>query len=261
MVGVIVLAAALSGAAAWACIRSPPAAVMRRRLGSCRGGAASPPVAVPIVLDPRHALEHGAPPATPGRWVSAWQRWMGRRHGREVAARRDATVELCVAMADELRAGRLPADALLASVHSGGSLVPHATPAARGGRPVAPALMRDAERPGTEGLRLVAACWSVAEQHGGARATALDRIAGTLRAQELARRRVALELAAPRATARLLAALPVLGLVIGSASGANPLRVLIGTPWGWGLLAAGLILDLLGLAWVGRIALAAERSG
>jgi tight adherence protein B len=72
---------------------------------------------------------------------------------------------------------------------------------------------------------------------------------------------VALELAAPRATARLLAALPVLGIVIGSASGANPVGVLIGTAWGWGLLGAGLVLDLAGLAWVGRIAHAAERSG
>jgi len=123
------------------------------------------------------------------------------------------------------------------------------------------ALMRDSQRPGSEGLRLVAACWSVAEQHGGALATALDRVATTLRAQELARRRVALELAAPRATARLLAALPVLGLIIGSASGADPLGVLVGSVWGWGLVAAGLGLDLVGLAWVGRIARTAERSG
>jgi tight adherence protein B len=164
-------------------------------------------------------------------------------------------------VADELRAGRLPTDALLVSIQSGARLVPHAAEAVRRGRPVAPALIRDAEHPGSEGLRLVAACWSVAEQHGGALATALDRVASTLRAQEMARRRVALELAAPRATARLLAALPVLGIVVGSASGANPLGVLVGTAWGWGLLGAGLVLDLAGLAWVGRIARAAEQSG
>jgi tight adherence protein B len=186
---------------------------------------------------------------------------MRKRRSREIAMRRAGTIELCVAMADELRAGRLPADALLASMQAGGSLVPHAAEAVRCGRSVAPALLRDADHPGTEGLRLVAACWSVAEQQGGALATALDRVASALRAQELARRRVALELAAPRATARLLAALPVLGVVIGSASGANPLGVLIGTPWGWGLLAAGLILDLAGLAWVDRIARVAEQSG
>ena len=260
MVGVLGLAAVLSGATAWACIRSPPAALLRRRLGSCRH-VAKPAGAAPVMLDPRYALGPGAPTAPLGRWLSAGQRWVGRLRGREVAARRDGTVELCLAMADELRAGRLPTDALLVSVQSGASLAPYAAEAVRDGRPVAPALMRDAEHPGTEGLRLVAACWSVAEQHGGALATALDRIASTLRAQELARRRVALELAAPRATARLLAALPALGLVIGSASGADPLGVLIGTPWGWGLLAAGLVLDMAGLAWVGRIAHAAERSG
>jgi tight adherence protein B len=258
MVGAMVLAAALAGTAAWAGIRSPPAAVLRRRLGFC-DGTTTPGAVVPVVSDLRPVFRPGVPAPLRGRW--AWTRWVGRRRGREVADRRAGTIELCVAVADELRSGRLPTDALLASVQSGGRLVPHAVEAIRHGRPVAPALMRDAEHPGSEGLRLAAACWSVAEQHGGALATALDRVASTLRAQELARSRVALELAAPRATARLLAALPVLGIVIGSASGANPVGVLIGTAWGWGLLGAGLVLDLAGLAWVGRIAHAAERSG
>lgn len=259
MIGAVVLAAALSGAVAWSCIRSPPAAVLRRRLGS--GYDTTRDAALPVVLELRPAPGPGAPTHPAGRWVATWQRRVRRRRGRETTARRVGTVELCVAMADELRAGRLPTDAMLASIQSGGTLVPYAAEAARCGRPVAPALMRDAEQPGSEGLRLVAACWSVAEQHGGALATALDRVASTLRAQELARRRVALELAAPRATARLLAALPALGLVIGSASGANPLDVLVRTAWGWGLLGAGLLLDLAGLTWVGRIARAAERSG
>lgn len=238
MSGAVALAVALSGAAVWAWIRPPPGAVLRRRLGST--GRA---VGLGRLRAPR------------------WQVWGRRPGGRDATARRSATIELCEAVADELRAGRLSTDALLASSHADDRLLAHAVSAARHGLPVAPALVRDAGLPGAEGLRLAAACWAVAEQHGGALAGALDRVAATLRAQELARRRVELELAAPRATARLLAALPVLGLVIGSATGANPLGVLLGTGWGWALLASGIGLDVTGLAWVGRIARAAERSG
>jgi len=248
-----VAAAALAGMAAWAWCRPPPDVLLHRRLGlhvdgSAAAGSSAGFAALGLV------------------WPGFPRRWPGlRADGAELEVRRTATIELCVALADELRAGRLPSDALVsaagAGVDEGRGFVEHAVTAAHRGDPVAPALVRDADRPGADGLRLIAACWSVAEQHGGALAAALDRVASTLRAREMARRRIALELAAPKATARLLAALPVLGLLIGTASGADPLGVLIGTGWGWALLAAGIGLDLAGIAWVGRIARTAERAG
>jgi len=241
MNGWVILAMALSGATGWAWCRPPPGELLVRRLRPIREHRAA-----------------GSGPAWLRSWVAGLQVRMvpglGRFRLRERQVRRVATIELCGAIAEELRAGRLPADALLASLRSDPDLTAHAAAAARSGQPVGPALVRDAGQAGAAGLRLVAACWTVAEQHGGALATALHRVAGALRAQQVAERRVALELAAPQATARLLAALPVLGLLIGTASGADPVRVLFGTGPGLLLLVTGIALDLAGLAWVRRIA-------
>jgi tight adherence protein B len=55
--------------------------------------------------------------------------------------------------------------------------------------------------------------------------------------------------AGPRASALLLAGLPVLGLLMGAALGADPARVLLRTAAGAGALTAGVLLDLLGLVW------------
>ncbi|MCI0685702.1 MAG: type II secretion system F family protein [Sporichthyaceae bacterium] len=241
MSGWLLLAMALSGAACWAWCRPPPSELLVRRLRA---------VAVPGPFGDARSWPRRWIGRLPARMVSG----LGRTRSREQQARWVATIELCGAVAEELRAGRLPADALLVSLRPGADVAGHAARAARGGHPIGPALALDAGQAGAAGLRLVAACWTVAEQHGGALAAALDRVAAALRAQELAERRVALELAAPQATARLLAALPVLGLVIGTASGADPIRVLLGTGPGWLLLATGVGLDLAGLAWVRRIA-------
>lgn len=52
-----------------------------------------------------------------------------------------------------------------------------------------------------------------------------------------------------RATAGLLAGLPVLGLLMGSGIGAEPVRILTATPIGHILLMSGVGLELAGLAW------------
>jgi tight adherence protein B len=62
-------------------------------------------------------------------------------------------------------------------------------------------------------------------------------------------RTVAAALAAPRSSAFLLSGLPLVGLGLGAAMGANPLRVLLHTSYGAALLVAGLAFDLVGLAW------------
>jgi tight adherence protein B len=64
--------------------------------------------------------------------------------------------------------------------------------------------------------------------------------------------------AGPRASALLLAGLPVLGLLMGAALGADPARVLLRTAAGAGALTVGVLLDLLGLVWT--LLLTRERS-
>ena len=56
-------------------------------------------------------------------------------------------------------------------------------------------------------------------------------------------------IAAPRASALVLAGLPLLGLLMGSGVGAEPWRVLTQTGTGQLLLVAGFVLELDGLAW------------
>ena len=126
------------------------------------------------------------------------------------------------------------------------------------GLDLADALDAAAVPPGAEGLRRIAACWRVGSGTGAGLADALDRVADGLRREQALRRQVGAELAGPRATARLLAALPVAGILLGASAGADPLDVLLHTVPGTWCLAVGLTLAALGLAWVERIARAAE---
>lgn len=68
-------------------------------------------------------------------------------------------------------------------------------------------------------------------------------------------------LAAPRATARLLGWLPLAGLVLGSAWGAEPLQVLLGGGWGSWCLVLGVALMVAGHVWSARLVRSAEGAG
>jgi tight adherence protein B len=59
--------------------------------------------------------------------------------------------------------------------------------------------------------------------------------------------------AAPQASALLLAALPLLALAMGSGIGADPWHVLAATPVGNLLLIVGVGLEAAGLAWSSRL--------
>jgi tight adherence protein B len=85
----------------------------------------------------------------------------------------------------------------------------------------------------------------------------LAAVAGAVEDDLRARHRLRLELraatAAPRASAALLAGLPVLGLAMGHGIAADPWGVLTGTGVGQVLLVAGAGLEAAGLAWSGRL--------
>ncbi|MFF3542340.1 type II secretion system F family protein [Streptomyces platensis] len=188
------------------------------------------------------------------------RRWLVTRGAGRVRDRQAAAViALCAAVAGELRAGRQPAQALLAAGASGlGAAGSAVLAAARYGGDVPQALRVAARQPGAVGLTGMAACWQVAVEGGAGLASGLEKIAAGLRAQRDQRDELRAQLAGPRATALMLALLPAAGLLMGSALGADPLRVLLHTPAGWGCLVVGGLLEWGGVVWTARIVAAAE---
>lgn len=199
-------------------------------------------------------------PARPGRRAAGAAGALTARlaRGRRLALQRARAVEACGALAAELRAGRSPEAALqvaaqVAVAATARALQAAATAAAVGGDP-ALRLAEEADATASpQLLRGLAACWSVCTPGGAGLAAAVDRVVTAERDLQQRRLDVAAELAGPRATARLLAALPVLGLLLATALGAAPLAFLLGTGVGRVDLLAGVGLDVAGLLWTRRL--------
>ncbi|MEV2216913.1 type II secretion system F family protein [Streptomyces sp. NPDC050997] len=184
------------------------------------------------------------------------------REARRARERRGhAVIALCGALAGEVRSGRQPGEALLRAAHDSGGLgdtQAAVLAAARFGGDVPGALATAARQPGAEGLRGLAACWRVAVDQGAGLAAGLDRLEGALRADRDQRADLRAQLAGARSTAVMLAGLPALGLLLGTALGADPLHVLLHTGPGLGCLLVGAVLEGLGMWWATRIVRGAE---
>ncbi|MGW0534243.1 type II secretion system F family protein [Streptomyces sp. NPDC003032] len=178
---------------------------------------------------------------------------------RERERRGDAVIALCGALAGEVRAGRQPRDALRSALDDSGGVASGAVlAAARFGGDVPGALGDASREPGAEGLLGLAACWRVAVDRGAGLAAGLERLEGALRSERDQRADLRAQLAGARSTAVMLAGLPVLGLLMGGALGAEPLRVLLHTGPGLGCLAVGGVLEGVGVWWALRIVRGAE---
>ncbi|HEY9408056.1 MAG TPA: type II secretion system F family protein [Jiangellaceae bacterium] len=203
----------------------------------------------------------GASPRVGGmRRVAEAARRRARRRSMQ-RGRSDDVVEGCLSLAAELRAGAPPTQALaVAAGEWPGLFGPAAGRASIGGDPVA-ALRETATSPGAGALRAVATAWEVSERTGAGLSTVLVAVADTMRSEAVVRREGAAALATVKATARLLALLPVGTLLLFSAGeGGAPVRFLLGDPYGiCCLVVAGLLVGA-GLMWVERMSRRALRS-
>ncbi|MEV5600277.1 type II secretion system F family protein [Streptomyces sp. NPDC052299] len=190
------------------------------------------------------------------------RRLLLRRQSRqEREARANGLVDLCGALVGELRAGREPGEALLVAVRGTdvmGEAGFRVSAAARFGGDVPRALVQAAGEPGLDGLTGVAACWRVAVGSGAGLAAGLGRLESALRAERRQRDELRAQLAGAWSTVAVLALLPVLGLGLGAALGADPLRVLLHSTVGLVCLVTGVLLEVCGLFWAARIVRAGE---
>ncbi|MGE2717566.1 type II secretion system F family protein [Mycolicibacterium litorale] len=99
----------------------------------------------------------------------------------------------------------------------------------------------------------IAVCWQLAQDHGLSIATLMQTAQRDIAERQRFSSRVDAGMAGARATAAVLAALPVLGIGLGQLIGAEPVRFLFtGGAGGW-LLAIGVALSCVGLLWSDRI--------
>jgi tight adherence protein B len=187
-------------------------------------------------------------------------RWTVRSSGRrqrDAAARRTLCAAVRMITAD-LEAGGRPAEVLSAAAEvvaspADSAAFAAAAAAAAAGRDVSPEL---AVAPR---LAALGRAWELATYAGAPLSRVLAQVAADFDAQDARARDLAVALSGPRATAVLLAGLPVLGVVLGTALGARPLAFLIETHAGHAVLLLGVALDAVGVIWVERLIRRVER--
>ena len=178
------------------------------------------------------------------------------RGTRAADSRRAAMLDLLSNLVSELQAGLPARTALTRAGEDHAQLCPRTLAAARFGGDVVEAMRADA--PNAPVLRAVAAAWQVGENSGAGLVTALETLLVSARASEDVRRQLAAQLAAPKATARMLTALPIIGLLMGLMLGGDPLGWLLLTAPGLLCLFGGMALTGLGAWWTHRIALGVQ---
>lgn len=187
-------------------------------------------------------------------------RWHRGRRRALRQLRAGQVTELILVLAASLRSG-LPAPAALGHAAQDEPVVRSAATAARRAGDVPQALRAAHRGPGDDGLERLAIAWQVADRTGAPLADVLDRLSDVEREERDLRREVSAGIAPARATAALMALLPVFGLVIGSGFGGDPAwKVLTAHPIVALAAASGAGLACAGMLWIDRIADAAEGS-
>jgi tight adherence protein B len=174
---------------------------------------------------------------------------LGRRRANRVRPAIDPVAAMS-AFSAEVRAGSAPATALRFALQPFPQLCPRTQEALLAQGDVAAALRSDAASSRQREWAALAAVWDLTDRRGVSVVAVADRLAEHGRALAGARRLLNAELAEARATVRVLALLPVIGLMLGTVLGANPLRWLMTSSAGHVVIAAAIGFEVLGWLWV-----------
>lgn len=176
----------------------------------------------------------------------------GRRSDEEGEGDPGEVAARCASM---LRGGVAPGRVfrLMADEGPVGSSVSQINARVEGGETPGTAIARcQAAQNGGTGWKILAASWQLAEETGAPLADALERTASSLRSLQRLQDRRDVLLSGPRATIRLVAALPPLVLALGWLLGFDPSPVLLS--WaGMAMLSVGLTLLVAGVLWAQRL--------
>ena len=270
----LAVAALAAGVLCW------PAGICRGRLTGLRRSAASARVAAACgrwaarrcgLLLVGLAAGIGALLAGPGGGLAAAMVTgtvvVRRRAGRDCRTAATAATGLSDALGilvAELRAGAHPGDAITAAAENQGDGSPNVgtdvvralsavAAAARLGGDVPAVLRSVGPAPLRAWLGRLADAWSLADRYGIPLADLLDAVRSDTEHRVRFAAEVQARLAGPRATAAVLAGLPLLGLALGQAVGAAPLRVLCQTVVGQVLLVIGTAATCIGVLWSARL--------
>lgn len=150
-----------------------------------------------------------------------------------------------------LEAGIVPAEAWRLLAEDGDTTAQHLV---AGGAPEGGALADPAERMDQLGGSWgeVAVAWRVAQAVGAPLAPSLRQFAGALRSAAEVRDDVAVALADPRATARLVAWLPAVAILLGAALGFDIVTVFT-HPVGLACVVVGVLLMIAARVWTARL--------
>jgi tight adherence protein B len=191
---------------------------------------------------------------TTGRLIVSY-----RRRRSTLRARADVA-QACTVLASYLRVGQVPS-AALAIAAADCDVLREGHRAHTLGGDVVSVWRQQARHRGHIGLLDLARAWQVSVETGAAMSSMLDQVATSLSADQLLIGVVNSELAAARATSKVMAALPLCGIGLGYLLGGDPAHWLLAGPAGWACLLLGVLLACVGVLWIEALARRASREG
>lgn len=236
-----------------------PSSVARRRLAGLRRGSGprwkppKPNQPLAVLAGIALGIPLGVGGAVAGGLLGATV-WRVYREAIGQRGRLDASVALAdglKAFVAELRSGAHPAKAAIGAAEDAQPpatevLLAIAATSARGGD-VEAALVDFPD------ARHLARAWRLSAVPGVPLAEVLDAVRRDLDRRTAFAGQVHARMAGPRASAAVLAGLPLFGVLLGELGGGSPLAVLTDTAPGQVLLVTGVVLICAGLRWSGRL--------
>lgn len=262
------LCAALAAWAAWLAVPGTPGRCGLRRLDEPRPrlmrrvGAIGVPVAGFVIAV---AVVTAVAGAVWGLWLvvaatsTALASWLVRhaRARRSIEATQRQVAEACQVMAGQLAIGEIPAMALASAAEDCDVVRPVAA-VQRVGAAVPPELRAAGQKRGAEGLVALAAAWELSVRLGAPAAALASSVAEGLHEEQRLRQTVETELAAARATGKMLAFLPLVGVLMAALIGADPAHFLLTTWPGRLCVLLAVVLTSVGVVWTETLA---DRAG